>query len=255
MFAWPFASSMSKKNSAANPNLMNHCRKEPSALELTVRLNLNPPKPELFTEALTHSSYAHEHHLPSNERLEFLGDSILSLITCDFLYHEFPEAPEGDLAHLKSMVVSAVALAALAKQLGLEQHIRLGHGEARANGSTKPNILADLFEAFIGAYFLNFGFERTREYLVPLVKDGLAQIQLQAEEMNAKTDLQELTQLRGYKPSYRTVLEEGPPHARFFTVEVMANEEILGAGRGRSLKEAQNRAAYEGIKKLKSLSK
>lgn len=125
----------------------------PSIKELTVQLCFEPIDENIFIEALTHSSYANEHALPSNERLEFLGDSILSLVVCRFLFLKYPVSQEGELAKLKSVIVSAPILAAFAKRLNLSLYIRLGQGELRTNGKEKQNILADLFEAFIGAFF------------------------------------------------------------------------------------------------------
>jgi ribonuclease-3 len=223
----------------------------PSIKELTAQLSFVPVHEELFIEAITHSSYANEHNLPSNERLEFLGDSVLSLIVCRFLYCRYPLANEGKLAKLKSVIVSAPILAALTKKLNLNHYIRLGQGELRTNGREKQNILADLFEAFIGAFFLNYGFEKTDDFLVPLVDSILPEILDQCDLIDAKSNLQEITQSQGFKPEYRLIHEEGPPHNKTFTVEVLLHGEALCCGTGRTLKEAQNRAAGSAINQLK----
>lgn len=221
--------------------------------ELTTRLGFEPANSELFIEAITHSSFANENNLPSNERLEFLGDSVLSLIVCRYLYCRYPASPEGELAKLKSVIVSAPVLAGLAKQLNLNHYIRLGQGELRTNGRDKQNILADLFEAFIGAFFLSFGFEKTNDFLLPFIDAILPEINQQFDFVDAKSTLQEITQAQGLKPEYRTVHEEGPPHNKIFTVEVLLNGEGLGLGTGRTLKEAQNKAAGTAIHRLKTV--
>lgn len=221
----------------------------PSA-KLAVHLQFVPVYPELFEEALTHSSYANEHKIPDNERLEFLGDSVLSLITTSFLFKTYPNLKEGDLAKLKSIIVSTKILASFSKQLHLDDYIKLGSGELRHNGKTKPSILEDLFEAFIGAYFLNFGLEQTTSLIEPLIMDNLAEIHHQFKLINAKNDLQELFQSQGLFPRYHTVKEEGPSHQRRFTVEVLVENRLMGQGEGNSLKEAQNQAALEALAKL-----
>ncbi len=222
-----------------------------SIKDLMERLNFEPVSEELFLEAITHSSYANEHNLPSNERLEFLGDSVLSLIVCRFLYCQYPLANEGELAKLKSVIVSAPILASLTKKLDLNHYIRLGQGELRTNGREKQNIRADLFEAFIGAFFLNYGFEKTNDFLLPLISSILPEILTQCDLIDAKSNLQEITQAKGFKPEYRLIHEEGPPHNRIFTVEVLLNGEVLGCATGRTLKEAQNKAAGSAIDQLK----
>ena len=222
----------------------------PSLTKLAVHLQFDPVCPECFEEALTHSSYANEHKIPDNERLEFLGDSVLSLITASFLYKTYPDLNEGNLAKLKSIIVSTKVLASFSKLLQLDSYIKLGAGELRQGGQNKPSILEDLFEAFLGAYFLNFGFERTAQLVEPLIKENLAEIMSQFNLMNAKNELQEFCQSQGLFPKYQTLKEEGPSHQRLFTVEVFLEDCIMGRGEGHSLKEAQNQAALEALAKL-----
>ncbi|MGE5606817.1 MAG: ribonuclease III [Bacteroidota bacterium] len=222
----------------------------PSVAKLAAHLQFDPIRPELFEEALTHSSYANEHKVFDNERLEFLGDSVLSLITSSFLFKTYPNLKEGNLAKLKSIIVSTKILASFSKQLQLDSYIKLGTGELRHSGKAKPSILEDLFEAFIGAYFLNFGLEQTSRLVEPLIKDNLTEINRQFNLMNAKNDLQELFQSKGLFPEYRTVKEEGPSHQRRFTVEVFLNNQLVGRGEGHSIKEAQNQAALEALAKF-----
>ncbi|HOP75397.1 MAG TPA: ribonuclease III [Bacillota bacterium] len=223
---------------------------EPPLEQLAVQLNFTLEKPDLFVEAFTHSSYAHEHSVPSNERLEFLGDSVLGVIVCRYLFEHYPRYSEGELAKLKSTIVSAPMLAHFSERLHLVDYIRLGAGEQKSRGSLKVNIIADLFEAFIGAYYLSFGLEKTTELVLPLIEAELPRIMEKFEELNAKTHLQEWTQAKGWKPVYRTVSETGPPHNRHFTVEVTVNDRVYGKGTGRSIKEAQNCAARMALKEL-----
>lgn len=233
-------------------NVLNGNPKGPSINELTVRLNLRPTKAALFVEAFTHSSYANEHDLISNERLEFLGDSVLSLIVCDFLFQHYRSYHEGQLAKIKAIIVSAPYLASFSKQLEFDKYILLGTGEIKSSGNNKRNILADLFEAFIGAYYLNFGLAETSKFILPLLENVLPEILSQSEMIDAKTYLQEIAQSRGLKPEYRVVKEEGPPHDKRFTVEVMLDTQVLGVGNGKSLKEAQNKAATIAIHQIKN---
>lgn len=246
MHVWLLKNIMDKNNKNQIGTMIGE-RPGPSVAKLAVKLHFVPVYPELFEEALTHSSYSNEHKTPNNERLEFLGDSVLSLITASFLFKTYPNYNEGDLAKLKSIIVSTQVWALLAKQLELDSYIKLGAGEMRSSGQTKPTILEDLFEAFIGAYFLNFGLEQTTQLVEPLIKDNLAEVNRQFTLINVKNELQEIAQSRGQFPEYRTVKEEGPAHQRWFTVEVLLEGRQVGKGEGHSLKEAQNKAALEAI--------
>lgn len=230
---------------------INHENSEPSIEKLTVQLDFKPVDAALFVKALTHSSYANEHNLPSNERLEFLGDSVLGLIVCDFLFKAYPDYDEGELAKLKGIIVSAPLLASFSQSLRLNEFVRLGRGEKKTSGNMKLNILADLFEAFIGAYFLNFGLDATAKFVLPLVRQKLPEIIEQFDGLNAKNNLQEYLQAIGKKPIYRTIKEEGPPHERWFFVETLVAEKVVGTGMGRSIKEAQSQAARMALENLK----
>lgn len=238
-------------NKISKENRSNKVVIGPSVAKLAVQLQFTPVYPELFEEALTHSSYANEHKTSDNERLEFLGDSVLSLIAASFLFKTFPNYHEGDLAKLKSIMVGTQVLASLARQLQLDSYLRLGTGELRSQGQTKPSILEDLFEAFLGAYYLNFGFERTVQFIEPLLRKNLDEIKNQFILNNAKNELQEYLQSRGLFPKYRTIKEEGPSHQRRFTVEVLIEDQPVGEGVGSNLKEAQNKAAREAMAKLR----
>ena len=236
---------MTKKNSKRI------VQNRPSVKDLTVLKHLNPESEELFIEAFTHSSYANEYSCPNNERLEFLGDSVLSLIVVSFLFAKFPHYNEGQLSKLKSVIVSAPFLAEFSREIQLDHHLLLGEGEIKNNGRNKLNIQADLFEAFLGAFYLNFGLEITTQMVLPFVEKILPEVMNRYHEIDATPNLHEVTQAVGLTPVYQTVKIEGPPHERFFTVEVLIQDRVIGSGEGSSLKEAENKAAVDGLKHLK----
>jgi ribonuclease III len=199
---------------------------------------------ELLERALTHRSYAYEHGgLPTNERLEFLGDSVLGLVVTDTLFRIHPDLPEGQLAKLRAAVVNMRALADVARGLGLGACIRLGRGEETTGGRDKSSILADTVEAVIGAVYLDRGLE-VAAVLVHRLFDGLVE---EASGLGAgldwKTSLQELTATLGLGvPDYQ-VSEEGPDHEKTFTADVRVAGQSRGSGTGRNKKEAEQGAA------------
>ncbi len=207
----------------------------------------------LLARALTHRSFANEQgggETPGshNERLEFLGDAVLDLAVTHLLLERLPEAAEGELSRLRAAVVSERALAALARRLDLGRHLRLGRGEERTGGRDKPSILADAFEALVGAVYLDAGwpaaFALVRAHLqgpIDLAARGEA-------EPDYKTRLQELVQQRfRIAPRYSLLSAEGPDHARTFEVELALGDTVVGRGRGASKKEAEQRAAAEAL--------
>lgn len=203
---------------------------------------------DLFSIALCHSSYANEMtqagvSVSSNERLEFLGDAVLDLVIADHLYNRY-ELSEGKMSMVKAAVVSEPVLAGLAKELGLKELICLGKGEELTGGREKNSILADSFEAFVGAFYLIFGLEKTRDFLTFLFERVIHTFVTSDVVVDYKTSLQELTQAR-FKtlPEYRLVAIEGPSHARKFTVEVWLQGVKIANASGRSKKEAQQKAA------------
>ena len=198
----------------------------------------------LLLHALTHRSYAYENgQIPNNERLEFLGDSVLGVVVTDTLFHAHPDLPEGQLAKLRAAVVSAKSLAVVARELGLGEHLRLGRGEETTGGRGKASILSDSVEALIGAVYVAFGMERAAE-LVHRVFDPVMQ---SAAELGAgldwKTSLQELSAINSLGvPQY--VLEgTGPDHDKRFTAQVVIGEESFDGGHGRSKKDAEQMVA------------
>ncbi len=200
--------------------------------------------PALLEQALTHRSYAYEHGgLPTNERLEFLGDSVLGLVVTDALYADHPDLAEGSLAKLRASVVSTRALAGVARDLGLGRWMRLGKGEDVTGGRDKASILADTMEAVIGAVYLERGLEGATK-LVRALFDPLMRAAAQdGAALDWKTALQELTATRGLGVPEYAISESGPDHAKAFVARAVIAGDVLGQGAGKSKKEAEQQAA------------
>ena len=223
---------------------------------LLAALGVDLPE-ELLSLALTHRSYAYEHGgLPTNERLEFLGDAVLGLIVTDELYHRHPDRSEGDLAKLRASVVNTLALADVGRRLcegGLGTHLLLGRGEANTGGADKSSILADGMESLLGAIYLHHGIEISREVILRLFGPLLDAAPTLGAGLDWKTSLQELTAARGLgAPSY-LVSSTGPDHDKEFTAVVVVMETQYGSGVGRSKKEAEQKAAAATWKALEAL--
>lgn len=209
---------------------------------------------ELLSLALTHRSYAYENGgLPTNERLEFLGDAVLGLTITDELYHRHPDRTEGDLAKLRASVVNTQALADVARKLcegGLGVHLLLGRGEANTGGADKSSILADGMESLLGAIYLDHGIDVAHEVILRLFGPLLDAAPTLGAGLDWKTSLQELTAARGMgAPSY-VVTSTGPDHDKEFTAVVVVAETEYGTGVGRSKKEAEQKAAAATWKTL-----
>ena len=204
---------------------------------------------ELLENALTHSSYANEgnRHLKSNERLEFLGDSVLGFITARYLFsHE--NGQEGELTKLRASLVCEKALHSYALQLNLGQYLLLGKGERLTGGASRPSILADAFEALIAAIYLDGGLEPVERFLLPFLEQERSQ-QRKLKFKDNKTALQEIVQQNpGEHLEYELKGESGPDHNKQFLMEVHLNSNVIGTGRGRSKKEAEQQAAREALK-------
>ncbi|WP_196716639.1 ribonuclease III [Actinomyces trachealis] len=200
--------------------------------------------PELLDLALTHRSWANEQGgLPTNERLEFLGDSVLGIIVTERLYRSHPDLPEGQLARMRAATVSEVALAEVARDLGVGDFIKLGRGEAMYGGRGKDSILSDTVEALIGATYLTKGMEPTRVVVERLVSRFLSTARTRGAGLDWKTSLQELSAAHGLgNPSYE-VTGAGPDHQRVFTAQAVIAEQIRGQGTGSSKKVAEHEAA------------
>jgi len=200
--------------------------------------------PELLTLALTHRSYAYENGgLPTNERLEFLGDSVLGVVVTDHIYRRFPLLPEGKLAKIRAAVVNMRALAMVAGTLGVGDHIYLGRGEETTGGRAKASILADTMEALIGATYLSGGIDRAADLVHRLIDPLVAEAITVGAGLDWKTSLQELTsRLELGVPEYR-ITDAGPDHAKTFVARAVVAGEVVGEGSGASKKEAEQLAA------------
>ena len=206
----------------------------------------------LLQNALSHSSYANERwhdSLKSNERLEFLGDSILGMVTAEYLYRNFPDRPEGDLTRMRADMVCERALAVVAERIGLGQHLLLGHGEEAGGGRSRDSILADAVESVIAACFLDGGMDAARKFIDTFVLTEVPVKKLRNADY--KTALQELVQQKKNQVlSYALVAESGPDHDKHFTVEVSLNGKVVGTGDGSSKKRAEQDAARVAIEAL-----
>ena len=214
------------------------------------RLRFRFRDPELLQRALTHRSRANEEgDSVGNERLEFLGDAVLDLVISELLMQAHPDADEGMLSRARAGAVNSQTLASLACEIGLDGWVRLGRNEDLSGGRAKPSILADAFEAVLGALYADGGITPVREF----VRRTFAERIVAPVLGDAKTALQERLQAAGSAPpEYRTTAELGPPHARQFTVEVRAGGRSLGRGEGRSKREAEQRAAGRALEALDS---
>ena len=206
----------------------------------------------LLRQALTHSSYANEHRmkkLSDNERLEFLGDAVLEIVTSDFLYHEHTDVPEGELTRVRASIVCEQTLAFCTRALNLGDYLFLGKGEDQTGGRKRKSILSDAFEAIIGAIYLDGGFANAKEFIHKYILTDIEHKQL---FYDSKTILQEMVQGGQEKAIvYQLVGEEGPDHNKSFRVEVVIGGEAFGCGVGRTKKAAEQEAAYQAILKLK----
>ncbi len=230
------------KSAAATPK-----RSEPTALLEKLGVHLDP---ELLVLALTHRSFAHEAGgIPTNERLEFLGDSVLSIVVTEALYRRHPELPEGELAKMRAATVSQRSLAEVARTLGLGSYVLLGKGEMRTRGFDKDSILSDTVEALIGATYLSHGLEVSRELVHRLVDARLAAAEHLGAGLDWKTSLQEAAAERGFAPPVYHVDAEGPEHARTFHAQVAAGP-VMGEGTGSAKKHAEQAAAEEAYRAL-----
>jgi ribonuclease-3 len=201
-------------------------------------------EPGLLERALTHRSYAYENGgLPTNERMEFLGDAVLGVIVTDALYRAHPDLPEGQLAKLRASVVNTRALAGVARSLDLGRWIRLGKGEEVTEGRDKASILADTMEAIIGAVYLDRGLEGATVMVRGLFDPLMLAANEEGAALDWKTSLQELTAARGLGVPEYLVAESGPDHQKAFTAQARVQGAVQGEGAGRSKKEAEQQAA------------
>lgn len=207
--------------------------------------------PELLVLALTHRSFAHEAGgIPTNERLEFLGDSVLGVVVTEHLYRSYPDLSEGDLAKMRAATVSQRALAQVARTLNLGEYLLLGRGEQGTGGRDKDSILSDTVEAILGAVYLGHGLEPTRELILRLVGPTLTAAAELGAGLDWKTSVQELAAERGYGVPHYDVRADGPDHERHFTAFLTLDETVWGTGEGSAKKVAEAHAAEAAYRAL-----
>jgi ribonuclease-3 len=217
------------------------------ALEEAVGVHFQDPT--LLRQALTHRSYIYETAgagLSSNERLEFLGDSVLASVSADFLYRTFPELNEGELSDARAILVKMATLAGFASDIQLGNYLLMGKGEQSSGGSQR--ILASAFEALLGAIYLDQGISAVQRFLLPRLEPIAFEVVKKRLFKDDKSLFQELAQAHdGVTPSYRLVNQQGPSHNREFTVEVMLGEQVVGRGQGRNKQAAEQEAAHAAL--------
>ncbi len=224
-------------------------RLDHGALEKKIGYTYKDPK--LLRQALTHTSYANElkiNKLGSYERIEFLGDAVLEMVSSDYFYHAFPDQPEGALTKRRASAVCEQALAITAADLGLREFVLLGKGEENTGGRDRESILSDVVEAIIGSIYLDGGLDEAAKFIHRFVLNDLEKKQL---FYDAKSVLQEKVAKKGKgEPCYELVSESGPEHKKEFFVRVRLGDTVIGSGKGHSKKLAQQQAAYEALTKM-----
>jgi ribonuclease-3 len=221
--------------------------REEALRDLQARLGYQFSDVSTLLAALTHSSATDGAQPRRSERLEFLGDAVLGLVLADLLMQQYPDANEGKLSKFRAALVSTASFAAKARELRLNRELALGKGEEKTGGREKPSILAALYEAVVGAVFLDCGYEQARQVVQRHFSAALGQIGSQATT-DPKTELQEVCQrMQRATPAYRLVAEVGPDHARHFVVEVTFREQVLARGEGPSKRSAEQDAARQAL--------
>ena len=217
--------------------------------KLFEKLNISPKNKNLYITAFSHSSYANEHKAKNDyERLEFLGDAVLDLVVADYLYSNQKEK-EGEMTKIRASYVCENALFEYSMNLGLNEYIKVGHGEEKEGGKFKKAIVADIFEALIGAIYLDLGYATARKTVLQIIVPYIENPDITFFS-DYKSALQEYVQTVQKSLTYNLIKEEGPAHERVFTVEVDVDSIIYGVGVGQSKKEAEQEAAKEALKKL-----
>ena len=217
--------------------------------ELEEKLHYHFKNKELLITALTHSSYANESKTPTlyNERLEFLGDAVLSIVVSDYIFSHCPDFPEGDLTKLRASLVCEKSLCKFSKSLNVGDFLKLSHGESNSDGAKRPSILADAFEAIIAAIYLDGGLDNAKNFILKFVIPDIRNPKLNTFK-DYKTQLQEIVQ-QNHEEIIKYVLtnQTGPDHDKRFWVEVCLNNNVIGKGNGKSKKEAEQQAAQEAL--------
>ena len=218
--------------------------------QLEARLNYTFENKQLIIEALTHKSYKKPYN---NERLEFLGDAVLDLIVGEYLFSKFPNSNEGILSKIRASLVNESGFTLLAKKLDLGSYIYLSLAEENNNGRNKPSLLSNAFEAIIGAIYLEAGLNTAKEISIKLLEESHPKIDLDSLSKDYKTALQELTQAtHGVTPNYTLLDSSGPDHKKEFVIAVTLDDKTIATAKGKSKKEAQQKAAERALKELKA---
>ncbi|HVB19678.1 MAG TPA: ribonuclease III [Candidatus Paceibacterota bacterium] len=227
----------------------------PDFSSFAARLDISFNNPDLLVEALTHRSYLNEHREYTgshNERLEFLGDAVLELAATAFLFKKFPAKPEGELTAYRAALVNTVSLAESSRAIGVNDFLLLSKGESRDTGRARDVILADAFEAIIGAIYLDLGYDSAEAFIAKNLYGKIDDVIAKRSYQDAKSRFQELAQeKRGVTPSYDTLSEEGPDHAKLFTIGVFIGTEEIARAEGQSKQEAEQAAAEAGLKVMR----
>jgi len=233
------------------PSVETERKKELQVFEKLAQVRFR--RPELLNLAFSHRSFANENaaDIGNNEKLEFLGDSVLGLVVADYLFHAYPDKAEGELAKIKSFVVSEDSLAEIARSLRVDNFILIGKGEEFSGGRSKKAILADALEAIIGAYFIDSGFRSAQRFILRILVPEIEKVVENRHRKDYKTLLQELVQKR-FKtyPKYHLVKRTGPDHDKTFWMEVRINDTVYGPGQGKNKKEAEQNAAELAYRQL-----
>jgi len=226
----------------------------PDFSPLEQRLGTSFANPDLLVEALTHRSYLNEHREYAgahNERLEFLGDAVLELAATDFLFKKFPAKPEGELTSYRAALVNTVSLAETSQALGVNDYLLLSKGESKDTGRARDVILADAFEAIIGAVYLDAGYTRAEDFILKNLCSKIDDVISKRTYQDAKSRFQEIAQeKRGITPAYETLSEIGPDHDKRFMVGVLIGTAEIARGEGKSKQEAEQAAAEAGLRKM-----
>lgn len=208
---------------------------------------------ELLKQAFTHRSYLNENkntNLEHNERLEFLGDAVLELVSTDYLFAKYPKKPEGELTALRSALVNSVMLATISTELDFNKHLLLSRGEAKDMGRARQYILANTFESVVGAIYLDGGYEEAKKFIEHVLMPKTKEIEEKRLWVDAKSFFQEKAQEKtGITPAYKTHKEHGPDHDKEFTVGLYLGDMLVAEGRGKSKQEAETDAAKNGLEK------
>ncbi|HEY4512363.1 MAG TPA: ribonuclease III [Candidatus Paceibacterota bacterium] len=216
-------------------------------------IGINFKDKALLKQAFTHRSYLNENKslgIEHNERLEFLGDAVLELVTTDYLFQKYPKKPEGDLTALRSALVNSVMLAGISTELGLNNYLLLSRGEAKDTGRARQYILANTFESVVGAIYMDQGYEAAEKFIAKVLLPKTKEIEEKKLWIDAKSFFQEKAQEKtGITPSYKTHKEHGPDHDREFTTGLYLGDTLIAEGVGKSKQEAEQDAARVGLEK------